>query len=347
MEVTDNNNGQEQIPSPEDFVSSLNGGDLGTGFEVPNEIAGIDKDAFLSGLTSLNENITSYDDFASVLSASKELSELKSSYASLEQQYQSARDPWANDFVRELNALMSNGNVSQAEIDHYIKMQNLDLDKMSTEQILLLQRSQRYPNMSKEKVEAAFNEEFGNPEEWSEGFRASMDQKAYDAKAELAKMKKDASRPNSLAAQEDSQRAMEQKYNYWANVESKVEVPNSFSLDRKLSSGAEFKFDFPLPEGALEQLRGARVQYLTQKVKQGDRKGYDTVNDFSKSWLYANYGDEIIAAAIEHATASTSRDKDKEHHNVKPTLQGKDRKPQINDKTQAHLERLRKQGLGE
>ena len=343
------NNQPNDFQSPEDFVSGLNGGnDLGK-FEVPDEIAGIESTAFLGGLSQISQDkIKSFDDLSSLMNATSELEDLRNSYSSLEQKYKSIENPWANDFVKELNNLYMSGDVTKEQIDHYIKMQNLDLDSMSAERILMLQKSQRFPGMTQDKVEAAFNEEFGNPEEWSEGHRALMEQKAYEAKLELSKMKKDSARPSGLIAKEERERQFQDKVNYWSKVESAVEVPNSFKINNKLSGDVNFEFDFPLPEGALDSLRQARLNYLTQNVKQGDREGYGNIEKFSRSYLYAHFGDEIMKAALEHATASTSLKKDREHHNVQSTPRGTDKKnPQINDATKAHLERIRKQGLGE
>jgi cell fate (sporulation/competence/biofilm development) regulator YlbF (YheA/YmcA/DUF963 family) len=339
---------EENQFNPQDFVNSLNEVDNSQSqFEVPEEISGIKNEEFLKGLSHItNDRISSFDDLSSMMRGSSELNEYKGKYDELEQKYNASKNPFANDFVKELNQLYRSGDIDQGQINHFIKMQQLDLDSMGPEKLLMLQKSQRYPGMTQDKVEAAFKEEFGDPEDWSEGTRALMEQKAHEARQELSKMKKDSSRPSGLVAREERETQFSNKLNYWRSVEAAVEVPSSLKIQHELSNNSSFDFDFNLPEGALDGLRQARVEYLTNNVNRGDKDAYKkNIGDFTKSYLYAHYGDQILRSALEHAVANASLKKDQEHHNVLPIPQGKDNKPKISDVTKAHLDRIRRQGL--
>ena len=300
-------------------------------FQVPEEIAGLKAEEWGKGLSSISGGkITDINNLRDLMSKAEGFEKTKADHISLQEKIKAMelanQNLFANDYVKQLNELYKNESTTPEEIALFVKMQSLDLKNTSDIDALKLQLSMQYPELSKSQVEAAFEKEYGEEADWSEGDKALIAKKAIDARKELGKIQYDSRKPESLKNQEQQRAAQEQTFNYWKEIENTVGVQDSFKISEKLDNDKLFEFEFKLPEGAIDKIKNARMWHLMNgAVKRGDAETYKKeMAAFTEQYIYANYGKEMMSAALKHNASTTKLEADRKHHNVGPTLQGKD-----------------------
>lgn len=289
---------------------------------VPEKFGEIGRDAFHSALVeATNGQLKDYSSLQEILGLQSKYQSLEQKAAELEQK--AGVNPYANDYIKRLNELHQ-GGATDKEISFFQDMQRLDVDQMSPIDVLRYQIMQKYPNMDKEGVNAYLEDEVGDWESLSAGEKVKIEMRAADARHELSKLKVDSGKPESIRSKEAFDQQQNRTLNYWQSVEKSIPAIEKYTVGFKTSGGEDFGYDFPIPESFREQLQQARVNILMQSgIKQGDVKGYqETTDAFTKSLIFANFGEEMIRNAVEHATSKAKQSVAQKHHNVNPVNRG-------------------------
>jgi len=339
---------------PQSMIEALNQptGTEDKPFELPTEIAGLGQEDYMKGLSVISGGaIENYDGFSDLMKKANRFESLEKDHQSLQEKYNTESEQFANrfanDYVKELNALYDKG-AKQSEIDLFVKMQNLDLDNMSPTELLKLHKSMEFPDLTKSEVEAAFGKKYGDPEDWTDGDKAMMKQEALSVKKDLVNLKVASGKPDSLKEKENFERTQQQTFNYWNDIEKTIEVSPTYKISEKLSGDETFEFDYKLPEGALKDLKQARMYHLMSgRVKKGDAAGFKKeMAAFTENFIYGRYGKEMLRLAIEENRSQVKLKANQRHHNTLPAKEGKDANaPKMSDATEAHLERIRANAL--
>lgn len=215
------------------------------------------------------------------------------------------QNPYANEKAKRINEMYASG-ATEAEVENFLRMQRIDISKMSSMEKVRQSYKMMYPDMNDADIDEYLKETYGDVDEeaMSGSAKIKLRKDAEIAAEQLKKMQVNASetdseRKNKVLAQQH--KAMSEG---WGRVLT-ARFGNQKAIEIELPIGdgkSVFKVDFEIPEAtkkfALQQLQATAVQ-------SGWKLDVDTLNNQGAQMLenlvFALHGREILAKAVANA----------------------------------------------
>ena len=231
------------------------------------------------------------------------------------------QNPFANEKAKALNELYSKG-ATDAEINNWWKIQNLDFESMSPLQKIKEALRLDHPNLSSEELDSYIETQYGasNEEDLDSAAmaRIKIESREADAKLSGAKVKSNQTEKERQYAAQN--REVEALAKSWGKViDLRFGKQSNFSYEVEIPGSEEkFNIDFELPEGTRNQI----AKQITLMAAQNRWPlEMDSVNKNAKSvyenLVFAFHGKEILARAVADAKKVAVKDSRSAFHGMK------------------------------
>ena len=343
QEIDQNNQGNDNVVSAEDFLKNMNQDQNNNGpLEVPNEIGGMSTADFVKAYGSFvgNDQMT-YQDLHNTLGYSGQIESLKKRNGSLQAQID--LDPFHDDLARESNKMRLAGANNQ-EVISFLQMQSIDVAGLSQKEAIILNEKLKFgnnrdSNLTDKDWNEWYNKTYGNaPDEDGNIADLTGPQKielgnaANTAKSSLGQMKIDTAKPQAVADKERAKATFNSNFNFWGSVISgSVMNSETHKVTAKVKGAdgkdSEVSYNYPLTQDTRSEITKRSAEWAASEGLGRTNTDLAKVKEYADRMIWGAFGPEILQNYASSLSSSTTEKVLQQQHNIHPINQNKRDEP--------------------
>jgi hypothetical protein len=289
--------------------------------------------------------LNNYSEFQEALTAKEKYQELQQKLGHAETQLNEYKGgpKYSNELVQKLDEMYRNG-VPEDNIQEFIRLQRMDVEKLSDKEVMKMVYSKDYPGIKDEELDQLLEDEYGD----LDGIGGiKMKKAAIDGRKKLSDMKVNIAEPEHIRMQKTEEAQAVKRFQNWEKVVNSVfnKESHEFKLD---VGGKESVLNFTLPESSRQKLNIEVTRYATMNNIPPTKEGLAQLQDFAERTLLFAYGKEIMGTLMRNASANTRQEELARVHNIEITRSGENRTTNVNVKKsplEEQRERLNKEAM--
>ena len=270
--------------------------DVGDKSDDVKDIEGIPVDKFQAAIRKFtgNEELT-LDGFKQSWGKVSEFDSLSKKAAELE--LKTKQNPFADERVAKLNTLMASG-ASNAEINHWWKLQQLDIESISDKDAIREHYRLTKPHLSDEEIATLMEADYGSDEERSAHQKVLFKEAAVSAKKALSEQKVVSGETEAVRKQKAQQQQYNTRLNIWGKYAPQVfssnEYEHSIAMGKDPNTGEEKTLSVKI-EVSDEQKKAI----IAQTVKWAAQSGIDPTAENLTKQIIPYYNSMVKIANMD------------------------------------------------